>query len=187
MRASNSGSDVRDGTRDEQTGRAGHSDPSGKADSRIGSVIAPARILLVDDSPYFLWVVASWLSTIDEIEVVGHASSGREALEQVDELGPDLVLMDLVMPEMGGLEAMRRLAARPRRPRVILISVHDDEEYRAAADAAGADGFVCKSELKEKLLPLLRSLLIQPTRPEIPPLTGNREDAVPGTLTWKVT
>jgi DNA-binding NarL/FixJ family response regulator len=159
MRASNFGSGDPDGIRVAQTGRAGRSDASGKEASPIGCVIPPERILLVDDSPAFLEAVALWLSTVDGIEVVGHASSGREALERVDELEPDLVLMDLVMPEMGGLETMRCLAARPRRPRVILMTIHDDDEYRAAAEAAGVDGFLSKAELAATLPPLIRSFL----------------------------
>ena len=119
----------------------------------------PLRILAVDDSPTFLDLVVSMLREDGEIEVVGVAGSGREALERVAELGPDLVLMDLAMPGMDGLEAARHLAAAPRRPRVVIMTTHAEEAYRAAALRAGADGFLRKSELVDQLLPLIRGLL----------------------------
>jgi DNA-binding NarL/FixJ family response regulator len=125
----------------------------------MGNVGRLCRTLLVDDSPDFLRAITSLLSAVEGIEIVGVASTGREALQRVAELEPDLVLMDLIMPEMDGLEATRRLVARPRPPRVILMTAHDDEEYRAAAGAAGADGFLFKSESGAILLPLIRSLL----------------------------
>src|SRR5207244_5806865 len=100
----------------------------------------------------------NFLAGEPEVEVVGRASSGRGALEQVPLLKPDLVLMDLTMPGMNGLEATRRLKARPDGPRVILLTLHDNPEYRAAAAAVQADGFVSKSDLGLHLLPLIHNL-----------------------------
>jgi len=117
------------------------------------------RILLVDDSPIFLASVVSLLAEVEGIEVVGTAMSGREALERVAVLEPDLVLMDLRMPEMNGLEAARHLAVLPRRPRVVIMTVHGDKAYRTAALKAGADSFLRKVELEDRLLPLIRTLL----------------------------
>jgi DNA-binding NarL/FixJ family response regulator len=116
------------------------------------------RILLVDDSPEFLEAVAHFLATEPEIEVVGRASSGRSALEQVSRLQPDLVLMDLAMPEMNGLEATRRIKSQPDTPCVVILTLHDNFEYRAQAAAVHADGFVPKSELGTQLLPLIHGL-----------------------------
>ncbi len=83
------------------------------------------RILLVDDSPTFLAAAEGLLAFAEWVKVVGRVSSGREALEQADRLKPDLILMDLSMPEMDGLAATRRLASRPGTPPVILMTVHD--------------------------------------------------------------
>jgi DNA-binding NarL/FixJ family response regulator len=122
--------------------------------------LTPARrVLLVDDSAEFLESAVHFLTADPAIEVVGQAYSGRGALEQVGVLKPDLVLMDLSMPEMNGLEATRRLKEQDDKPRVILLTLHDNPEYRAAAQAAKADGFVAKSELGIELLPLIYQLL----------------------------
>jgi len=118
----------------------------------------PRRILLVDDNKEFLDSAAHFLAGDPAIEIVGQASSGRCALEQVPLLKPDLVVMDLTMPEMNGLEATRQLKAQPDGPRVILLTLHDNSEYRAAAEAAQADGFVAKSDLGLQLLPLIHTL-----------------------------
>jgi DNA-binding NarL/FixJ family response regulator len=79
-------------------------------------------------------------------------------LEQTTALRPDLVLMDLAMPGMGGLEATRRLKAEPDAPRVIMLSLHEHPMYRTAALDAGANGFVPKSKLGTALLPMIHSL-----------------------------
>jgi DNA-binding NarL/FixJ family response regulator len=135
-------------------------------ESRHSSLLTPTggtmrlrRILVVDDSPIFLEAVASLLPADEGIEVVGTASSGREALERVPELEPDLVLMDLAMPDINGLEATRRLAVLPRRPRIIIMTTHKEKAYHQAALRAGADGFLHKPDLEAQLLPLIRTLL----------------------------
>jgi DNA-binding NarL/FixJ family response regulator len=116
---------------------------------------SPIRVLAVDDSPDFLKLVVRLLSTAPAIQIVGQAHSGYHALEQVTALHPDLVLMDVAMPDMNGLEATRTIKARPGAPRVIILTLHDNAEYRAAAEAAGADAFVAKWELNTALLPLI--------------------------------
>ena len=116
------------------------------------------RVLLVDDSPEFLDSAAHFLNTDPRIEIVGRAFSGRGALEKVPVLKPDLVLMDLSMPEMNGLDATRELKSDPQAPRVIILTLHDNPEYRAAATAVHADGFISKTELDLQLLPLIRQL-----------------------------
>jgi DNA-binding NarL/FixJ family response regulator len=120
--------------------------------------MTPVRTLLVDDNRDCLAALMSLLETYDELEVVGVASTGRQALEQNAALRPDLVLMDIRMPEMDGLEAARRLKATADPPRVILMTVHALPEYRDAALAAGADGFLLKSHGGQDLPPLIRAL-----------------------------
>ena len=120
------------------------------------------RTLLVDDSPEFLGAAARFLATDPEIEIVGYALSARQAIEEVTRLHPDLVLMDVAMPEMNGFVATRQIKERPNPPRVIVLTLYDNDEYRAQAQAAGADGFVAKSEFGTQLLPLIHTLYQPP-------------------------
>jgi DNA-binding NarL/FixJ family response regulator len=143
---------------------------SSKDSFKDRTIMSPFRVLLVDDSPFVLDSVKSLLDTAEEIKVVATVRSGREALAQVTALEPDLVVMDLSMPGMDGTEATRLLGLMPRPPRVIIMTVHDDDAYRAAAKKAGADGFLDKSDLGTCLLPLVRALL---------PVRGGRESKMP--------
>ena len=118
----------------------------------------PLRILLVDDNAQFLDVAARTLAAVPAIEIVGRALSGRDALEQVTQLQPDLVLMDVAMPNMNGLEATRHIKARPDAPRVVMLTLYDAPEYRAAAEAVGADDFISKAEFDAQVLPLIHAL-----------------------------
>ena len=120
--------------------------------------MSPLRVLLVDDSHDFLESAARFLSAYPCLEIVGWTLSGRDAQELVARLQPDLVLMDLSMPGMNGLEATRQIKALPGAPCVVILTLYDNREYREAAEAAGADGFVTKSELGTQLLPLIRTL-----------------------------
>ena len=121
-------------------------------------IMTSVRTLLVDDSPEFLGAAARFLATDPEIEIVGHALSARKAIEEVTRLQPDLVLMDVAMPGMNGFAATRQIKERPNPPRVIVLTLYDNDEYRAQARAAGADGFVAKSEFGTQLLPLIHTL-----------------------------
>jgi DNA-binding NarL/FixJ family response regulator len=114
--------------------------------------------LLVDDSWRFLGSAEHFLATEPDVEVVGCASSGREALDQVPLLRPDVVLMDVAMPHMNGLLAGRLLKAMPHGPRVVLLSVNDHPGCREEAKAIGADAFLSKSELGSRLMPLIRTM-----------------------------
>ena len=120
----------------------------------------PIRILLVDDNPVFLNSVACFLSKDPAVQVVGRASSGSSALEQVSSLQPDLVLIDLSMPEMSGLEATRLIKTRmDAPPKVVILTLYDHPQYRKASQSVGADGFVSKAELGTQLIPQIRELL----------------------------
>jgi DNA-binding NarL/FixJ family response regulator len=116
------------------------------------------RILLVDDDPDFLRSIRQFLEVDQRTEVVGSLRSSREALEEVSRLQPDLVLMDIVMPGVSGLEAARQIKAQPGAPRVILLTLHDDKAYRDEAENIHADGFVSKSEAGVKLLSVIYTL-----------------------------
>ena len=106
--------------------------------------MANTRILIVDDSDDFLKSATLLLSAAPGVTVVGRARSGEEAVAETERLLPDLVLMDVQMPGMGGLAATRVIKARTHAPRVIVLTMHDTAEYREAADAAGANGFLSK-------------------------------------------
>ncbi len=115
------------------------------------------RTLVVDDNQDYLRTCLRWLAGEDGIDVVDNAGSGEAAVETVARLRPDLVLMDLVMPGMGGLEATRRIKAQPDPPVVVIMSLWDSGVARAEAELVGADGFVSKSQITTALLPLVRA------------------------------
>jgi DNA-binding NarL/FixJ family response regulator len=122
-------------------------------------VTRPCRAIVVDDNRTFLKVVVRLMSSIEGVEVIGESNSARDALELAGQLKPDLILMDLAMPGMDGLEATRRLIAGSDAPAIIIMTVQDMPQYRDAALAAGARQFVAKSDLKIQLEPLIKGLL----------------------------
>ncbi len=113
------------------------------------------RSLLVDNHKEFLAALARFLSGDSRIQVVGQAHSGAAALQHVAELSPDLVVVDLSMPGMNGLEVTRQLKSLPSPPRVIILTIYDLPQYRAAAKSAGADAFVSKADFGNQLLPAI--------------------------------
>ena len=116
------------------------------------------KVLIVDDSPTFARAAEQFLRGIPNVEILGHAHSGAEALAMAAQLSPTLVLMDLVMPGMDGLEATRRLKSQPNAPKIVILSVVDPEEYAALAHGAGADAFVPKGELANQLPSFIESM-----------------------------
>ncbi len=118
----------------------------------------PIRVLLVDDNSHFLRTASRLLAKDARLVIAGEVQSGREALEVVKEEAPDLVLMDLAMPEINGLDVTRRIKQDANAPCIIILTFYDNAEYRDAARLAGADGFVAKSELGTHLAPLIQGL-----------------------------
>ncbi|MGB7293150.1 MAG: response regulator transcription factor [Thermodesulfobacteriota bacterium] len=104
----------------------------------------PIRILLADDHTLVRAGIRSLLSTVAGVEVIGEAGDGREALRLVKTLRPDVVLMDIAMPGLNGLEASARIAKGFRSVRVIILSMHQNEEYVLQVLRAGASGYVLK-------------------------------------------
>ena len=113
------------------------------------------RVLIVDDMRQVRQELRVLLELTGAIEIVGEAADGREALELTDRLVPDVVLMDLVMPEMDGYTATRRIKTQHPTLRVVILSVHGDEASLQQAYAAGADAFIVKGAPLEKLVQLL--------------------------------
>lgn len=102
------------------------------------------RVLIADDHTLVRDGIRSLLALAADIEVVGEAANGREALEKVRELAPDVVLMDLAMPVMGGLDATRRIRREFPGTRVLALTQYDDSEYVVPVIEAGARGFITK-------------------------------------------
>jgi NarL family two-component system response regulator LiaR len=112
-------------------------------------------VLLVDDHDGFINAAMRHLRKLDWLDVVGRAGNGLEAIERSESLRPDVVLMDLAMPEMGGLQATRLIKTQDSPPFVVIASHFDDSEHRTHAMRAGADAFVSKLSYIQEVLPIL--------------------------------
>lgn len=110
------------------------------------------RVLIADDHPVYRDGLRLMLSSTGEIEVVGTARDGAEAVELAGELTPDVVVMDLQMPVLDGIEATRRLVAGRRSPAVLALTMHDDDESVFAAMLAGARGYLVKGADQDEIL-----------------------------------
>ena len=117
------------------------------------------RVLVVDNHTLIREGVASLLASQPDLTVVGKADCGEKALELAQSLKPDLVLMDLVMPGMGGVEATRRLLALLPECKVIMLTENDDEDHLFDAVHHGAMGYVLKSAATSTLVPMVRRVL----------------------------
>lgn len=117
------------------------------------------RLLLVDDDAGFRTTLRQLLEQRVEAQVLGEAGSGEEAIRLTNVLRPDVVLMDLAMPRMNGLEATRQLKARWPDLAVVILTVHDEDVYRRTAFAAGATAFLQKKMLGMDLWPTLVRIL----------------------------
>ena len=121
-------------------------------------------VLIVDDSEEFLLGACAWVTAQPDLRLAGTARSGAEALVAVERLRPDLVLMDVAMPGMDGLEATRRIKARPGAPLVVMLTFHASQVARQEAWAAGADGFVSKADVSDALHRVIGELLADQKR-----------------------
>lgn len=116
------------------------------------------RVVLVDDDALVRTGLRLILGGSPDIDVVGEASDGVEAVSAVAEHGPDVVLMDIRMPRLDGIEATRRVRALDRAPRVIVLTTFDTDEMVLGALRAGASGFLLKSTRPERLVEAIRSV-----------------------------
>lgn len=110
------------------------------------------RILLVDDHAVVRTGFRLLLQSLPDMSVIAEAESGEAACQRYQELRPDVVVMDLAMPGMGGLEALRRIRARDREARVLTLSAHDDPMHARRALQEGALGFLSKRSAPEALV-----------------------------------
>jgi len=114
------------------------------------------RVLVVDDHTVIRRGIQSILRAWPEWEVSGEASSGEEAIELTKELKPDIVLMDISMPGMGGLEATKLIRKIYPQTKILLLTLHDSLEWAETALRAGARGYVLKSDSEAELLRALK-------------------------------
>jgi two-component system NarL family response regulator len=111
----------------------------------------PTRVLIVDDHPMVAAGIRAILETYDDIAVVGTLSNGREAIEQVAALDPDVILLDLNMPQVNGLTATEIILERRPDTRILILSMHDSPEYISTALSHGAMGYVLKDVPTEEV------------------------------------
>jgi two-component system invasion response regulator UvrY len=110
------------------------------------------RVMLVDDHAVVRTGFRLLLQSVSDVSVIGEAESGEVAIQKYSELTPDVVVMDLAMPGMGGLEALRRIRARHPQARVLALSAHDDPVHARRALQEGALGFLSKRSAPEALI-----------------------------------
>jgi DNA-binding NarL/FixJ family response regulator len=115
-------------------------------------------VLIVDDQPLQRFGFRMLLEANPDTEVVGEASNGAEAVRRTTELHPDVVLMDVRMPGLDGIEATRRILAASGRSRILMLTTFDLDEYAHAALRAGASGFLLKDARPEELLAGIRAV-----------------------------
>ena len=113
------------------------------------------RVLVVDDHPAFRRALTSALRMVDDIEVAGEAGGGIAATQQAAELEPDLVLMDLSMPDLSGIDAMQEIHRKQPDLPVVILTSHADTGMEREARAAGASGFLAKGTALEDLVIVL--------------------------------
>ncbi len=116
------------------------------------------KILVADDHALMRDGIRALLSLNNDMEIVGEAADGREAIEKVQELLPDVVVMDIAMPIMDGLEATRRIKKKNPKMKVMVLTQYDNREYILSAIKAGADGYVPKRAAGSELASAIRAV-----------------------------
>jgi DNA-binding NarL/FixJ family response regulator len=116
------------------------------------------RVLIVDDDPLVRSALGLMLGGQADLEVVGEAGDGREGVALARRLDPDVVLMDIRMPHLSGLDATRHLHAEPHPPRVIVLTTFDADDHVVGALGAGADGFLLKDTPPSEILEAIRKV-----------------------------
>lgn len=134
----------------------------------------PINVLLVDDHAVLRDGLSNIISLEEDMEVVGQASSGAEALLMIEELQPDVVLMDINMPGMSGVEAIRRIRAKDQKVAVLVLTMFDRDEYLYESIRAGATGYLLKDAPSSDVIDAIRSA----SRGRVHPSSGDGQKAV---------
>jgi DNA-binding NarL/FixJ family response regulator len=121
--------------------------------------MSKSRLLIVDDFPVFLEGLRAIISSSTNLEVIGDAENGNEAVQKAIQLQPDLILMDLTMPLMNGTEAIRIIKQRQPAIKIIALTAQRSHDYVQATFEAGANGYVLKEETSHTLLAAINSVL----------------------------
>jgi len=116
------------------------------------------RLMLVDDHDVVRVGLKTFLQTQDDLLVVAEASNGQEAIEKAIQVRPDVILMDITMPEMDGLEATRRLRCECPNCLILVLTVHDDKQYFSQMLVAGASGYITKQAAADELVAAIRAV-----------------------------
>ena len=111
----------------------------------------PVRLLIVDDHELVRDGIRARLETEQGLEIIGEASNGREAVQLVEQLQPDLVMLDINMPEMNGLDAVEEIRARELPCHILILSLYDNSEYVRRAVALGTNGYLLKDVSQEEM------------------------------------
>ena len=117
-------------------------------------------IVIAEDHTILREGLCALISSQEDLEVVGQAGDGREAIRQVEGLEPDLILMDLSMPRMSGIEAIREIKKRIPKTKILALTVHKTEEFILEVLQAGADGYIPKDASSNELMMAIRSVLM---------------------------
>ena len=139
------------------------------------------RIVIAEDHTILREGLKALLSSEPDFRIVGEAADGREAVRQVRKLDPDLLLIDLSMPRMNGMEAIREIKKQRSETKIIVLTVHKTEEYILTTLRAGADGYVLKDATQDELMMAIRNVL--GGRPYLSP--GVSEKVIEGYLEGK--
>jgi DNA-binding NarL/FixJ family response regulator len=116
------------------------------------------RVVVVDDQPVIRSGLSMIVSAHDDLELVGEAANGREGIELIEKVSPDVVLMDIQMPELDGVEATRQLAVRGSHARVLILTTFGQEQYVFDAFEAGAAGFLLKTAEPQVIVDAIRTI-----------------------------
>jgi DNA-binding NarL/FixJ family response regulator len=118
----------------------------------------PIKILIVDDNRFVRKCLATILGNLADVRVVGEADSGKSAIRLASRLKPDVITMDVIMPEMDGIEATRRILSENQGTKVIALSMFCEGEFVSEMFAAGASGYIFKDKLFEELIRAIRTV-----------------------------
>ncbi|MGA2667470.1 MAG: response regulator transcription factor [Ignavibacteria bacterium] len=120
---------------------------------------AKIKILLCDDNDNFRQLLLQYINSLPGVEIVGEAVDGVDVLEKTISLDPDLILMDLSMPNQSGLDATKTIKEKWPEKSVIILTLYEDSVYKELADEFRADGFIAKSSIKAQLPTVIEDIL----------------------------
>ena len=123
------------------------------------ATIRPKRILLVDDFEPWRWWLHSRLAAHTELQIVGEAVNGAEAVQKARELKPDLILLDIGLPDISGIEVAERIGQMDYRSEIVFVTQNNDPEVMSVALATGAKGYLLKTTATTGLIPAIEGAL----------------------------